>query len=157
MQQNLGIFACFSAFCLQIKQNCLNLASYKLEFLRIGLMYFRFLKACESRRLWSTFWSQVGFTIHANKINVSQNVPKQYCFSVSYYRDCTLIAKVSLKYLPLFRVSQIGKLNLMFMVSDPISLFYHRVFRSFANSSTTTTMLKDLWQHCLLLSRKVNL
>ena len=63
-----------------------------------------------------------------------------------------------LNYLPLFRVSQIGKLNLMFMVSDPISLFYHRLFRSYSNSLTTTTMLKDLWQHCLLLlSRKVNL
>ena len=44
----------FSNF-LKIKQKGSNLASFKWEFLKIGLMNFRFLKACGSGRLWSTF------------------------------------------------------------------------------------------------------
>ena len=35
---------------LKNKQDCPNLASFKLQNLRIGLRYFRFLKACGSRR-----------------------------------------------------------------------------------------------------------
>ena len=56
-----------------------NAPILKLQILRIGLMDFWFLKACGSSRLWSTFWSHVGFTIHANKIFVSQKVPKYTC------------------------------------------------------------------------------
>ena len=32
-----------------------NLASYDLQFLKIGLMDFQFLKGCGSGRLWDTF------------------------------------------------------------------------------------------------------
>ena len=64
---------------LKIKQKCFNLASFKLEFLKIGLMNLRFLKACGSGRLWDTFQSQVCFTVHGNKIFMSKKVPKYTC------------------------------------------------------------------------------
>ena len=81
MKEDGCIFGWFLTIFLKNKEKYLNLASFKLQFLKIGLMNFGLLKACWSRRLCCTFWSLVGFTIHANKNFVSQNVPKQYCLS----------------------------------------------------------------------------
>ena len=53
-KQDWCIFAQFQWKILKIKQKCLKLVSLKLQFLKIGLMNFRFLKACGSGRLWST-------------------------------------------------------------------------------------------------------
>ena len=54
-KQDWSIFAQFSAFYLEIEQKCINLAFLKFQFLRLGLMDFRFLKACGLRRLWGIF------------------------------------------------------------------------------------------------------
>ena len=53
--QDWKTFAWFLAISLKIKKKCFNLAPFELQFLIIGLMYFEFLKACGSGRLWSTF------------------------------------------------------------------------------------------------------
>jgi len=52
-ESGLKHFCLIFRISLRIKQNCINLGSLKLQFFRIGLMYFRFLNACWSRR---HFW-----------------------------------------------------------------------------------------------------
>ena len=54
-KQDWSIFAWFWGKMRKITQKCSNLASWKLQFLKIGLMYFRFLKACGSGRLVGIF------------------------------------------------------------------------------------------------------
>ena len=49
--------------------------------IKFGLMDFRFLKCYGSGWLLGTFQSLEGFTVHANKISISQKVPKYTCLS----------------------------------------------------------------------------
>ena len=61
---------------LKIKQNCFNLAPFKLLFFKSGLMNFSYLKGCWSGRLGSIFWCQVASTVHADKSFEPQKLPK---------------------------------------------------------------------------------
>ena len=54
-KQDWSIFAQFHGKILKIEQKCFNLSSFKLQYLKIGLMNFGFLKACWSGRLLGTF------------------------------------------------------------------------------------------------------
>ena len=122
-----GHFCFFSAFSCKIKQNYLNLASFKLEFLRIGLMYFRFLKACgfgahSEPKLVSQFM-QTNVLCH----KMSQN---STIFSVSYYRDCITInqlknmaSHISVPYVRRWYISTFIKWG----------LFYEKVFVVFVS------------------------
>ena len=95
---------------LKIKQKCFNLASFKLEFLKIGLMNLRFLKACGSGRLWDTFQSQVCFTVHGNKIFTSKKVLKYTClpsFIVEWLYLNNLLLEIPLR----IRVGKLSALH----------------------------------------------
>ena len=78
-EARLKHFPCFYGKILKIWQKCFNLASFKSQFLKIGLMDFRFLKRWWSGRLLGAFL--VGFTVHPIKIFMLQKVPKCPCLS----------------------------------------------------------------------------